>query len=270
MHHARRASYLRLLAVLAVVVSSGTEAAAARVDWRTDLQRAALEAERQRKPMLFQITAEWCGYCHKMLEQTFTQESVAEHVNSCFIPVVIDADEHAGVVRNLGVEAFPTTLVVTPQLKLVRRIAGFQTAEELTKHLDALCSHRSETERRRTAAKPLRPQPVQPEFDGTCLVTLRDNEKLRTGTRQHSVTYNGAELWFATEEHKRRFEVDPTRYWPVWDGHCVVTGLTTRQKEPGRPRFGAIYKGRLWFFAGDSERQAFLQTPDKFPDEPSR
>ena len=58
-------------------------------------------------------------------------------MNSQFIPVLLDADEQAAVVQKLGVDSFPTVLVISPENKIVGRFTGFQTAPQLQSRLAA-------------------------------------------------------------------------------------------------------------------------------------
>jgi thiol-disulfide isomerase/thioredoxin len=127
----------RGVVLLAVAVSTSA-AQAAGVAWHGNLQEAAQQAAAQHKPLLVMVKARWCGPCHKMLEQTFPNPAVAARINSQFVPVLLDADEHAAVVQSLGVEAMPTVLVIAPDRKVTGRLTGFQSAAQLDAQLAAL------------------------------------------------------------------------------------------------------------------------------------
>jgi hypothetical protein len=72
-----------------------------------------------------------------MLKQTFPDAGLASRVAGHFVPVLIDADEHAALVKSLGIEAMPTVLVVSPDRKIAGRFTGFQTAAQLDARLAA-------------------------------------------------------------------------------------------------------------------------------------
>jgi thiol-disulfide isomerase/thioredoxin len=107
------------------------------IAWHKDLQAAMRESARQQKPVLVSVGARWCGPCRRMHSETFPNAAFAAQVNSQFIPVLLDADEQAAVVQKLGVDSFPTVLVISPENKIVGRFTGFQTAPQLQSRLAA-------------------------------------------------------------------------------------------------------------------------------------
>lgn len=240
---------------------------AAKVSWRKDFQQAAQESTRNGKPILVEITASWCHYCHKMLENTFTEAAVAEHVNGCFVPVTIDADAQSRLVDSMGVRGLPTTVVISPEMKVLKRITGYQSAEQLQKHLEEICGGHKKQETATPAPLVAAPAESPLAFEGTCLVTLRDEQALAAGVEQFAAEYRGHTVRFASEEFQRRFLANPEQYWPMWDGNCVVTAVQERVKRPGLPQYGAIYRGRLWFFADAEQRAHFMQSAAEYPAE---
>ena len=99
------------------------------------MPEAIRESAKQHKPMLIMVGAEWCGYCHKMLDETFRNPAVATRIKAQFIPVLIDADEQAAYVEKLNVAAMPTVLIVTSDQHVIGRITGFQSAAQLDARL---------------------------------------------------------------------------------------------------------------------------------------
>ncbi|MBX7136239.1 MAG: thioredoxin family protein [Fimbriimonadaceae bacterium] len=94
------ASIHSVLAVLLVSVLQASPAVAQEIAWRTDVDEAMSESAREDKPMLVMVSASWCGYCRKMLRQTFPDPAVSTRVNSQFNPVLIDADREQALVRS--------------------------------------------------------------------------------------------------------------------------------------------------------------------------
>jgi thiol-disulfide isomerase/thioredoxin len=259
------------------VIAAAAPAEAAEISWRTDFRRAAAESRKQQKPLLVEVTASWCGYCHKMFKQTFSQATVADHVNSCFVPVAIDADADQKLVDTIGVQALPTTLVLSPDLRVLKKITGFQSAEQLQRQLEQICDgkqaeHFVELEPQpESSAALVAKAPDEPlGFGGACLTSLRDEYKHRLGTREHSLVHRGVRLQFASAEHLARFAANPDAYWPMWDGQCVVSAVDERIQRAGDPQFGVVYRGRVWFFADKRRQQVFLQSAAEFPSEQER
>jgi thioredoxin-related protein/YHS domain-containing protein len=273
MHHP--AQRLVLLVLVGWLTNGSFAAGASKVTWQTDLAQAVHEAGRVQKPLLLEFTASWCGYCRKMKQTTFADERIAEHVNGCFVPVSIDADRNEGLMRRAGVESLPTTLILSHDLRVVRRIAGYQTPEQLEEHLGAVCLHEeqeltpvstepvpehSASEDRSPAAHPAA------AFDRLCLVSLRDDHRLRTGRSTLALTYRGQRLYFASADHARRFEQHPELYWPVLDGRCAVSALDDGVDCPGRGREALVYRGRVWLFADRERREEFFENAADYAD----
>jgi thiol-disulfide isomerase/thioredoxin len=116
-----------------------------------------------RRPLLDVVGARWCGPCRRMHSETFPIPAVAARVNSQFIPVLIDADEQPEAVRSLGVDSFPTVLVVSPGQKVLGRLTGFQSAAQRSARLASYQPARQPLLRYR--AVPERPAPFHQAHD---------------------------------------------------------------------------------------------------------
>lgn len=256
------AGMLALTAGLLSVLAG--EAVASKVGWHTDLRQAAAESNRSHKPMLLKFTADWCGHCHR-LQKSFDDERVAAQVESCFVPVLLDADAEPELARSLGIDGLPATLIISPDLKVLKRIDGYRTPQQLNRELGTVCeTPRQPQPRHPPYAGPITPVArVEPgcAFGGHCLVTLLEEQALVDGSDSYSASFQGTKLCFATAEHKQRFESNPEKYWPILDGRCLVEAVETGEALPGRPEWGAVYRGRLWFFVGPEQRQRFADDP---------
>ena len=273
-----------VLLVIAGWLANGSFAeGSSKVTWQTDLRQAVHEAGRAQKPLLVEFTASWCGYCRKMKQTTFADERIARHVNGCFVPVSVDADQNGRLMRTVGVEALPTTVILSHDLRVVRRIAGYQTPEQLEAHLGAICVH-EEPELTPVSIEPVpeqsspktAPAAAQPAtetsqtapwaFDKLCLVSLRDDHRLRTGRSSLSVTFRGQRLCFATAEHVRRFEQNPELYWPALEGNCVVSHVDENSNRPGLGREALVFRNRIWLFADRERRNRFYESAAEYAD----
>lgn len=124
---------ITLLVAFANAISATT---AEEISWATDPEQALQEAADSGKPVLMQFTASWCVYCKRMEKSTFTSEEVAERISEDFVAVRVDADKHKDLVNDLEIKGLPAILVVSPDLEILHRISGFQTAEALMTELD--------------------------------------------------------------------------------------------------------------------------------------
>ena len=60
------------------------------------------------------ISAQWCYWCHVMLEDSYVDEGVVNHVNQNFIPILVDTDQRPEVNFRYNVGGWPTTAILTP------------------------------------------------------------------------------------------------------------------------------------------------------------
>lgn len=249
------------------------------VQWRSDLRKAALDAEKSGKPLLLKFTADWCGYCQKMQTTTFRDARITKQVNSCFVPVTVDADRNERLKDALQIEGLPTTVVISPKFVVMKKIVGYQTADELGKHLDGICP--KQVAEKKVVQKPIaKPQPpmqvvkeskparvhIEPEtaFDGYCLVSMLNDRKLRKGNPAISLIFRGRKVTFSSTANRDAFRDIPRKYWPGNAGNCAVTERETGRFVEGNPKFAAIYRERIWFFENGDQRQKFAANPASF------
>lgn len=78
----------------------------------------------------------------------------------------------------------------------------------------------------------------------------------REGSKEHSLTWKGAEWRFISAEHRDLFRSDPERYAPQFGGHCA-NGLSDGHKVNGDPRHWRIIDGRLYLFFSARGRKSW-------------
>ena len=192
----RRISCFVLTAAM-IVCNSGV---AAEIPWSTNIEDALQRAAANGQPVLMEFTADWCKYCKKMEKNTFTDVDVVQRISRDFVAVKVDADQNKDLVKDLGIKGLPAILIVSPDLKVIERISGFQTPEALIPKLDAVTAARATQGRPATmvsaqnppqhpkdrpslqeafepeAAKPARPARKELEFEA-----ITQDEAPRTG-----------------------------------------------------------------------------------------
>lgn len=65
------------------------------------------------------------------------------------------------------------------------------------------------------------------------------------GKANITAEYNGAKFAFSSEENREKFQQDPARYNPQYDGHCAY-GVAANNKVPGNPNLWRIVDGKLY------------------------
>ena len=101
-------------------------------------------------------------------------------------------------------------------------------------------------------------------FEGFCLVSILDSQKLRRGNGEFTATYKDQTVCFCSDAHRKTFLANPTRYWPVANGKCLVTESENHQETVGDPRLGVTWRGRLWLFTDRASQKRFIQSPRKY------
>jgi len=102
------------------------EAAEQPIIWREWSPQVLEEAKREDKPILIDVGAVWCHWCHVMDRENYSNEGVARLVNEDFIPVKVDRDEMPDLDRELqnavfaitGESGWPLTVFMTPSGKV--------------------------------------------------------------------------------------------------------------------------------------------------------
>jgi len=141
MHMVRLTLITTILASTAsALLLSGCSAAAAdgSPKWNTDVAAALKVAATENRPLLVLVTADWCGYCRKMEQETFTTPRLAGQIRDGFVALRINADQHPELVQRLKVEGFPSLLVFSSNGNLVDRTTGYLTATEASKWLETV------------------------------------------------------------------------------------------------------------------------------------
>ena len=95
------------------------------VDWNEWGPEAFAKAQSEDKPMLLDIGAVWCHWCHVMDRESYENSETAEIINKLFVPVKVDRDERpdvdsryqAAAAAVSGQGGWPLTAFLTPEGK---------------------------------------------------------------------------------------------------------------------------------------------------------
>ena len=78
------------------------------------------------------------------------------------------------------------------------------------------------------------------------------------GQAEYTVTHEGRLYRFASMLTFNLFRRDPERFVPVNNGNCPVTQVELGKQQPGNPKFGVLYQGRLYLWRDRRRPQAVL------------
>ena len=127
--------------VLLLAVSSVSTLFAAPENWFTDYDIAAKRAAREKLPMLVLFTgSDWCPGCIALGQRTLATSEFKEFAKKNLIAVYLDSPRNppltAAQRRQLAAAAeklqpgpyVPTTVIVSPEGKVLARIVGYRSA----------------------------------------------------------------------------------------------------------------------------------------------
>lgn len=84
------------------------------IHWRDWGAGAFDDAKRAGRPVLLNLTAVWCHWCHRMDETTYTDPGLISLINEELVPVRVDADRYPHVQDRYIAGGWPTNAFLTP------------------------------------------------------------------------------------------------------------------------------------------------------------
>jgi len=85
-----------------------------RIQWFDWTDEAFQRATSENKPILLDISAVWCHWCHRLDQDTYSVPEIAEYIESHFIPIRVDTDKRPDINRRYNMGGWPTTAFLTP------------------------------------------------------------------------------------------------------------------------------------------------------------
>ncbi len=76
-------------------------------------------AKKKNIPIILDLTASWCHWCHRMDEDNYDNPEVAKIINKEFIPIKVDVDKRPDITERYNMGGFPTTAFLTPDGSLI-------------------------------------------------------------------------------------------------------------------------------------------------------
>lgn len=107
----------------------------AKINWLDDPKAAVAQARKLERPLLVYVTAGYCGACRKMEKETWSNSKVIDKVDTNFVALKLDAEQHADLVSSLEIVALPTAMVFCRDGNQLAKLEGFQTIDAMLKVL---------------------------------------------------------------------------------------------------------------------------------------
>lgn len=97
--------------------------------WKEILKKAKAE----KKVIFLDAYASWCGPCKLLQKNVFTKKAVGDFYNEKFINVKMDMEKGEGpaLAQVYPLEAYPTLLFIDGNGRVLKKVLGLQTPEDL-------------------------------------------------------------------------------------------------------------------------------------------
>ena len=155
---------IRFASGLAAVTLSAAALAASRpptVRWRS-LADGEVEAKKTGRPVLYFFTADWCGPCHLLAREVFSDAKAVAAIEKRYVPVVLEdrrQEEGANpagmerLARRFGVQGFPTLVVARPGAEKGLRLTGWAGRQKTLDFLNGAAGRLLEFEKESAARR---------------------------------------------------------------------------------------------------------------------
>jgi len=126
---------LLVMSVHAHAAVPATPTPAPGIAWLTDYEAAVEQAQAKKAPLLIDFYADWCGPCHLMDEQVFTDPRVIKALGG-WVCLKLDMDKRPDVALAYQSRSIPRTIVINLAGEIVGDHIGFVPAAEYLKFLE--------------------------------------------------------------------------------------------------------------------------------------
>jgi thiol-disulfide isomerase/thioredoxin len=88
-------------------------------------------AKAERKLVLLDFEAVWCGPCHTMDQWIWNDAEVAARINAGFVGVKVDADLEKALIKRYKITGYPTMMIVDATGREVKRVVEYQSSRQM-------------------------------------------------------------------------------------------------------------------------------------------
>jgi thiol:disulfide interchange protein len=116
--------------------SKGSSAPASEgIAWIHNLDDGLTKAAEEGKPVMVDFYTDWCGWCKKLDEDTYSNARVKAKAAQ-FVAVKVDAEQDEVSALKYGVQGFPTIVFTDAKGKEIHRVTGFAPPKAFVKEMD--------------------------------------------------------------------------------------------------------------------------------------
>lgn len=93
------------------------------------LDEAKTRAQAEKKLVMIDFYADWCGPCKMLDAQTFPDAKVAEWLKANTVAIKVNIDENRALAEQFKIQSIPQLVFLDGQGKEVKRVEGFVPPE---------------------------------------------------------------------------------------------------------------------------------------------
>lgn len=106
---------------------------------------------------------------------------------------------------------------------------------------------------------------IPPAIGGYCPVSYQTQSKAVKGDEKFQSTHEGQRYYFASEDAKKLFDANPTKYAPQFAGLCATAlGGSYGNRLPSDPNVFIVADGKLYLFSSERAKRAYETDPPKY------
>lgn len=118
-----------ILAAMVLFAVATTSLAQDVMPWAPNLEAAQQMAARQNQLVLIHFWTPDCVPCKRLDATVFSQPAVAQAISRSFVPVKVNAHQLPATAKQLGVNRWPTDVIITPAGQVLHRQVTPQSAQ---------------------------------------------------------------------------------------------------------------------------------------------
>jgi hypothetical protein len=109
-----------------------------KLPWLASYEQALKKAGADKKPIVLDITTDWCGWSKKMDRETFADEKVQRQLKSCVLVRLNpeSSDENRKIGEQYGVDSYPTLIVANYLGEEIGKSSGYMNPKDFLEFLD--------------------------------------------------------------------------------------------------------------------------------------
>lgn len=130
MHRWIRTAGLVILLLLVSDAALAGKKSEGLIKWHSFDSAQQQENAEKRKFMVF-FHADWCAYCHKLEKNAFSNQEIADYINTNFVPVKVDTMKESQTAARFGVRGLPDIRFLTPEGEGIAKIPGYVENKQL-------------------------------------------------------------------------------------------------------------------------------------------